>query len=98
MRFARKHLGGGKYEALAEDLAKALGCSERTAKRIIAGQDVGTDSTLAVLTHDQLGAPLLTEVLNRVPLERRAALAKALMEAAELAYLQTRQEQLTNGK
>ena len=94
MRFVRSCLVGDKYEVLADDLAKALGCSHRTARRIIAGQDVGTAATLAVLTHDDLGAPFLSEVLNRVPAERREALATALREAADLVRLEAEQERV----
>lgn len=90
----RSCLGGGKYDALAIDLAHSLECSERTAKRILAGQMVRGDTALAVLTHDALGAPFLSEVLNRVPAARREALATALREAADLVRLEAEQERV----
>ena len=92
MRVVRGLLLGPKYEAIIDDLEDALDVSRRTAERIYAGQTVGTDSTLAVLTHKTLGPPFLEEVLSRVPPDRRAVVAKALMGAAELAMLTAEQE------
>jgi len=85
MRAVRGLLLGPKYEAIIDDLEKALNVSRRTAERIYAGQAVGVDATLSVLTHAKLGPPYLAEVLSRVPAERRGVVAKALMDAAELA-------------
>lgn len=92
MRVVRDCLVGGKYETRVSDLVDALQISRRTAERIIAGQDVSGDTTLSVLTHDVFGPPFLEALLVRIPIERRAGLAKSLREAAELVRLRAEQE------
>lgn len=88
----RGFMNGPKYEAIIDDLQEALSVSRRTAQRIYAGQDVNAPATFAVLTHHELGAPLLGEILSRIPPDRRIAAANALRDACELARMKAEQE------
>jgi hypothetical protein len=94
MRAIRRVLLGRNYEAIIADVQVALQCSRRTAERIYAGQAVSGDTTLAVLTDDLLGPALLEEALRRLPGARRATVAAALRDAADLARMEAEHEQL----
>jgi hypothetical protein len=94
MRVVRGFVRGPKYEAIIDDLQAALSVSRRTAQRIYAGQDVNAPATFAVLTHADLGAPLLTEILSRIEPARRIAAASALRDACDLARMKAEQEEL----
>lgn len=90
----RKLFHGDKYEAVIQDIQKAFGVSWRTAERIYVGRAGSDDTTLAVLTTDKFGGALLEEALRRVPVERRAAVARHLGDTAELVRLRAEQEDL----
>jgi hypothetical protein len=94
MRVVRSAFLGPKYDATISDIQTALQCSYRTAQRIYAGQSVNGDTTLAALTTVQAGGPLLEEALRRVPLERRADVAAALRDAADLIRMEAEHEKL----
>ena len=95
MRALRGLFLGPKYEAVIDDLQTALGVSRRTAERIYAGQSVGADTTLQVLTNETYGPALLAEILARLPSDRRFAVAEALRDAARLAAIAAEQEMLS---
>lgn len=92
----RPALLGRDYEATIHAIETAFSVPRRTAERIYAGQPVRGDTTLAMFFHEQSGPALMQEGLSRLPPVQREHIAKQLMKAAELAYLQARQEQLLN--
>ena len=80
----RKIYLGKRYKIAIEDIRKAFNCSERTAQRIYAGQSVSGDTVIAGLVSEKFGGPMVEEALRRVPIERRANVAKALRDSADL--------------
>jgi len=94
-KIVRSLLLGRDYENTVQAIEEAFRVSRRTAERIYAGQSVSGDTTLAIITHEGVGGPYLTEALKRIPLENRAAVAEALRDAADIARLNAEQEILT---
>jgi hypothetical protein len=90
----RKLFLGRRYEATVQDIQTALASSRRTAERVYAGQSVSCETTLAILTAATIGGPVLEEALRRVPLERRAHIAKELRESADLIRMEAEHETL----
>lgn len=94
MRTVRNRLLGATYEQSVQDIEKAFECSRRTAERIYAGQPVSAPVTLAILLHPDFGGPYLEALLQGLPAERRAVLARRLIESADLIRMEAEQEQL----
>ncbi len=78
---------GRTYEAAIADIQAAFACARRTAERIYAGQMVSGETLIAGLVTREFGPEMIAEALLRVPLERRAAIAAALRDAAELVRM-----------
>jgi len=85
---------GRRYEIAVQDIQNGFGCSRRTAERIYAGQSVSGDTVFAGLVSEQFGGALVEEALRRTPIERRAAVAKALRDSADLIRMEAEHEQL----
>ncbi len=94
LRVVRGLVLGPKYESIIADIQTAFDVSERTAERIYAGQAVSGDTTFAVLLHEKFGGPVLEDALRRIPIERRAQVATALRESADLIRMEAEHETL----
>ena len=80
---------------IAAELAAFLECDERSACRYLAGQRFPSGPQMVRFFEDDVLAPqIVGALLERLPADRRAKMAKALIDAAELVKMASELEAL----